>query len=156
MSLVVPTTVRGVTVTANPAGLAAGNYYGTVTISEPGRPSIAVPVTLAVWSNPPPLTITQGSFTFVQTVGKPVPPYQTAEVDSGGVPLPLTFLNGTSWLNVVDHYEVPTPAPIQVGIVNGPGSPGEIRWLVHCSSAGQLHLRSCDLSGRAMAQSLLQ
>jgi uncharacterized protein (TIGR03437 family) len=78
-----------------------------------------------VWSNPPPLTITQGSFTFVQTVGKPVPPYQTAEVDSGGVPLPLTFLNGTSWLNVVDHYEAPTPAPIQVGIVNGPGSPGE-------------------------------
>jgi trimeric autotransporter adhesin len=84
-----------------------------------------VPVTFGVWSKPPPLTITPSSFTFIQTVGGSAPPYQTAEVDSGGVPVPLTILNATNWLNVVDHYEAPAPTPIQVGAVTPLQLPGE-------------------------------
>jgi len=114
-----------VDVTVNPAGLGAGVYNGTVTIGVAGLASKAVPVTLGVWSRAPPLKITAGSFTFVQTVGEPGPAYQTAEVDSGGIPVPLTILLGATWLNVVDHYSAPTPTPILVGVANGPGSPGE-------------------------------
>ena len=114
-----------VDVTVDPAGLGDGVYHGTATIGEAGLASKAVPVTLGVWSTAPPLTITNGSFTFVQTVGGPAPAYQTAEVDSGGVPVPLTILIGASWLNVVDHYSAPTPTPILVGVANPPRSPGQ-------------------------------
>jgi uncharacterized protein (TIGR03437 family) len=120
-----PNANQAVTVTVDPAGLADGVYHGTVTIGEEGLASIAVPVTLGVWSSPPPLTITQSAFTFVQTVGQAVPVYQMAEVDSGGVPLPLTILKGANWLNVV--YGTLTPAAIRVGVLNPfpPFSPGE-------------------------------
>src|ERR1019366_3708479 len=60
-------------VTVNPAGLRDGVYKGTVTVGEPGLASIAVPVTLGVWTTAPPLTIAPGSFTFVQTFGQPEP-----------------------------------------------------------------------------------
>jgi uncharacterized protein (TIGR03437 family) len=79
----------------------------------------------AVWSTAPPLTITKTSFTFVQTEGEPAPPYQTAEVDSGGVPVPLQIAVGGQWLNVVDHFAAPTPAQILVGVANPPSTPGE-------------------------------
>jgi uncharacterized protein (TIGR03437 family) len=129
MSVEAPTTGTSanqtVVVTVNPAGLAAGVYKGTVTIGEAGLASIAVPVTLGVWSSAPPLTITTGSFTFVQTVGEPRPANQTAEVDSGGVPVPLTILIGASWLFVLDRYNAPTPAPIEVVVTNAPGLPGK-------------------------------
>ena len=123
--------------TVNPAGLAAGVYNGTVTIGEPGLASIAVPVTLGVWSSAPPLTVTPGSFTFVETVGAFAPAYQTAEADSGGVPVPLTILIGAPWLNVVDHYSAPTPAPLLVGVVNTPGLPGEYAGSFTIQSPGQ-------------------
>jgi uncharacterized protein (TIGR03437 family) len=128
MSAVARTTGMGanqmVTVTVDPAGLGDGVYRGTVTVGEAGLASKAVPVTLGVWSTGPPLTITPGSFTFVQTVGEPWPAPQTAVVDSGGMPVPLTILQGADWLFVVDRNMAPTPTPIQVA-VSGPGSPGQ-------------------------------
>ena len=104
-----------VTVTVNPAGLAPGVYNGTVTVGEAGIAPIAVPVVLSVWSTAPALTITQGNFTFLQQVGEPGPPYQTTEIDSGGVPVPLTFAIGGSWLNLINRFTL-TPAPLQVGV----------------------------------------
>lgn len=129
ISVVSPTSGEGanqsVLVTANPSGLTAGVYKGTVTISEPGIAPISVPVTFGVWSTPPQLTTTTSSYLFVQTVGEAAVPYQSAEVDSGGVPVNLTFDIGASWLNVVDHYNAPTPAPILVGVINAPQAPGQ-------------------------------
>jgi uncharacterized protein (TIGR03437 family) len=127
-----------VDVTANPAGLAAGVYKGNVTVSQPGLSSIAVPVTLSVWSTPPKLAITQGSFTIVQQQGGPAPPFQPAEIDSGGVSTPISIALGANWLglNVYGElYSVPsyndtvnalTPVPIQVGADYAtPTSPGQ-------------------------------
>jgi uncharacterized protein (TIGR03437 family) len=123
-----------VIVSVDPAGLVGGVYHGTVTVGEPGMSPKAVPVTLGVWSSPPSLTITTGSFTFVQTVGEILPANQTAEVDSGGVPVPLTTSSGASWLQVLP-YGAPTPAPILVG-VNGLGSPGEYKGAFTIQSPG--------------------
>lgn len=129
MSLAVPTTGVGagqtVQVTAEPAGLAAGVYSGTVSVSEPGIASKAVPVTLGVWSAAPPLTISRNSFTFIQTAGGPEPAYQTAHVDSGGVPVPIQILQGPQWLWVVDYYEAPSPTDINVAVLANPMAPGE-------------------------------
>jgi uncharacterized protein (TIGR03437 family) len=125
-----------VAVTVNPAGLAAGVYHGTVTVGEPGVASKAVPVTLGVWSTPPPLTVAPGSFTFVQTVGESAPAYQYAQVDSGGVPVPLTFLVGASWLFLTNHFNAPTPSPVLVS-VNTPASPGEYPGSFTVQSPGQ-------------------
>ena len=77
---------QSVAVTVNPGGLAAGVYTGTVTIGEAGLAPMSVPVTLGVWSTPPGITISQGSFMFVQTAGEPQAAQQTAEVDSGACP----------------------------------------------------------------------
>jgi uncharacterized protein (TIGR03437 family) len=112
-----------VLVTVNPAGLAPGVYTGNVTIGEPGLAPITTPVTFGVWSTPPQLTITKSSFTIVQTAGEAAGPFQSAEVDSGGVPVYLTFAQGASWLNV--GTILPTPAPISVAIYNPPISPGQ-------------------------------
>lgn len=126
MSAVAPAMGAGanqtVFVTVSPTGLAAGVYHGSVTIGEPGLAPIAVPVTLGVWRTAPPLTISTGSFIFVQTVGEPAPAYQTAVVDSGGMPVPFTILTGAKWLNVV--YPTPTPASIRVGVASPPALPG--------------------------------
>jgi uncharacterized protein (TIGR03437 family) len=115
-----------VTVNVNPAGLSPGNYSGTATVSEPGIPSLAVPVTLDVWATAPPLTISTASFTFVQTVGEPLPPVQTAQVNSGGVSLPLTVSSSTNWLSAVVPNSALTPTQITVGIGGQePGMPGQ-------------------------------
>jgi len=115
-----------VNVTVNPAGLAQGVYTGNVTIAEPGLASIVVPVTLGVYGTAPPHpTITKGSFTFVQQVGEPTPPYQSAEIDSAGLPIPLGFATGGNWLHLVNNFTI-TPAPIQVGaLAIPPFAPGE-------------------------------
>jgi uncharacterized protein (TIGR03437 family) len=117
-----------VSVTVNPAGLAPGVYAGSVTIAERGIAPISVPVTLGVWSTPPPITSTQSSLTFVEQVGEGAAglPYQTVEIDSGGVPVPLTFSLGAPWLNVIDRFTL-TPAPVQVGVIQlqTPMAPGQ-------------------------------
>jgi uncharacterized protein (TIGR03437 family) len=125
-----------VSVTVNPAGLAAGAYTGTVTIGEQGIAPIAVPVSLGVWSTPPQLTMTQGSFTIVQQVGEPPPPNQTTEIDSGGLPVPLTFAVGGSWLNLVNRFTI-TPAPLLLGsTANSSMLPGQYNGSFTVSSPG--------------------
>jgi uncharacterized protein (TIGR03437 family) len=126
-----------VQVTANPVGLAPGVYKGNVTVSQPGLNSIAVPVTFSVWSMPPKLTITQGSFTIVQQQGGPMPPLQPAEIDSGGISTPISIGLGANWLGLSVYRELYsgsfnnkvsalTPVPIQVGAYyTTPTSPGQ-------------------------------
>ena len=114
---------QNVSVTVNPSGLTPGAYNGTVTIGEPGLAPIAVPVTVGVWSTPPALTITPGSFTFVQQAAENTAPPQSAEIDSGGIPVPLTFMSGATWLSVTTRFNL-TPAPVQIATFSG-GPPGE-------------------------------
>jgi|SRR5579871_1552854 len=127
---------QNVSVTVDPSGLTPGVYNGTVTIGEAGLNPIAVPVTLGVWSTPPAITITKDSFTFVQQTAEVGPLYQTTEIDSGGVPMPLTLALGGSWLNIVNRFPL-TPATLLVGTqAPVPASPGEYDGSFTVSSPG--------------------
>jgi uncharacterized protein (TIGR03437 family) len=133
-----------VVVTASPVGLAPGVYKGNVTVSQAGLSSIAVPVTFSVWSTPPKLTITQGSFTIVQQQGGPAPPLQPAEIDSGGISTPISIALGATWLGLNYYQGVPlvsinalTPIPIQVGASYvTPTSPGQYNGSFTVTSPG--------------------
>jgi uncharacterized protein (TIGR03437 family) len=61
----------------------------------------------------------------VQTLGEPAPPFQTAEVDSGGMPVTLSIALGAPWVGAGAYYNGPTPTKIVVGLVNPPQTPGE-------------------------------
>jgi uncharacterized protein (TIGR03437 family) len=78
-------------IAANPAGLKAGTYTGTVTLTSPDSPLPArLPVTLVVWDTEPVLTVTPTRVTLMLPLdGRPTttPPSQMVQVTSGGVPL---------------------------------------------------------------------
>jgi uncharacterized protein (TIGR03437 family) len=141
----VPDPDGNVDLTANPSGLPAGVYKGNVTITQPGLSAIAVPVTLGVWSTPPKLTITQGSFTIVQQESGPAPALQPAEIDSGGVPVPIFVNFGASWLSLNGSSEsltntsmigpLLTPVSLQVGAL-GPNLPGQYNGSFTVTSPG--------------------
>ena len=89
-------------VTMNPAGLAAGAYTGTITVSSTGPdvPSQTVPVTMVVASSS--VTASPANLTFAQLAGGSPPANQTVQV--AGVPsgttigAVATMLNGSGWL----------------------------------------------------------
>ncbi len=114
-----------VAVAVDTANLPPGLYHGTVTLAEPGIPSIDVPVVLALWSVPPPLTISVHSFTFVYRLGELPPDAQPAIVDSGGVPVSISIAVGGEWLFANNQNDNPTPTQIYVGVGNPPRIPGE-------------------------------
>ena len=83
----------GAVITANPAGLKAGTYNGTVTLTSPASPFPArFPVSLVVWDQEPVLTVTPSSVTYTtslyENLNTPSPP--VVHVDSGGIPLNFT------------------------------------------------------------------
>ena len=105
-----------INITANPAGLAPGTYTGAITINAAGTGSVQVPVSLAVWSTAPALTVTPASLVITVPVGGNPITQQTLTVQSGGVPVPFS-LNATStanWLFAVDPNAAPTPAAVTV------------------------------------------
>jgi hypothetical protein len=140
MTAAAPTSAT-VTATVNPAGLAAGVYHGTVTIGEPGLASIGVPVVLGVWSTAPPPTISPGAFTFIQTMGEPVPLYQNAIVDPGSIPVPLTYSTGPS----------PSPKTRKGRRVVSPG--GGLCWYSHRSWHGGAHQGGDSPNGKGWLES---
>jgi uncharacterized protein (TIGR03437 family) len=118
-------------ISVNPAGLASGNYEGTVIINSAGAGTAQIHVALSVWTTPPPLTVTPSSLTFTAQLGGILGIEQTLSVQSAGVALPLTIsataASGTTpnWLDAVDPNAAPTPANINV-IVGEPSTlPGE-------------------------------
>jgi hypothetical protein len=89
------------TVSVNTAGLAAGTYNGTVTITANGSTGSpkTVPVTLNVTPAPPTLTVTPGSLTFAYQIGSTPPMAQTLSV-SGVASTYTAAASGGAWLSV--------------------------------------------------------
>ncbi len=92
-----------ITVSANTAGLTAGKYVGTVTVSEPGN-GVSVPVQVNLTVTPITLTVNQQSLTFAYTQGGTLPTSPTVNIISSGAPVPVTIaastVSGGDWLFV--------------------------------------------------------
>jgi uncharacterized protein (TIGR03437 family) len=76
-------TINLVSVTVNPAGLAAGTYVGTVVISALGKP-FPVSITVTVSGAPEALVLSQTSLRFQVAVGAGAPPSQFIQVLNQG------------------------------------------------------------------------
>jgi uncharacterized protein (TIGR03437 family) len=100
-------TVPGsITISANPAGLATGDYAGTITVTSTGAANspLIIPVVFGVTSTTAPgLTATPASLTFTQTPGGAAPPAQTLQLNaptSTSFTATATTAGGGSWLSV--------------------------------------------------------
>jgi uncharacterized protein (TIGR03437 family) len=109
------------TVSVNPAGLAAGTYTGSIMVSSTQAPgsSPTVGVTFTV-SSAPNLVPSSNSFTFAYQTGGTAPTAQPLTVGSGGAALTFTAAASTSsggqWLAVTSPTG-PTPQALSVSTV---------------------------------------
>jgi uncharacterized protein (TIGR03437 family) len=99
-------------IAANPAGLKAGTYTGTVTLTSPDLPLPALlPVTLVVWDTEPVLTVAPTRVTFMLPLdgrATTTPQSQMIQVASGGVP--LNFVTNAAPTLFTTPAAVPVPA----------------------------------------------
>ena len=128
-------TPGNVSVSVNPASLAAGTYNGSVSVSSSGAANspLTVPVTLTVAAAPPPpppptvnLTATPASLAFSYTVGGASPGGKTISVGSSGSALTYTVASSGSWLTATGGGSTPgnvnvsvNPANMAAGTYNG-------------------------------------
>jgi Viral BACON domain len=112
-------TPGNLSISVNPAGLAAGTYSGAVAITAAGASNSPqkVAVTLAVTGTPPAnpsLNITPGNLTFTYASGTSTSGTQSLSVASNGTALNITAAaSGGAWLTVTPTAG-PTPATIKV------------------------------------------
>jgi len=112
-------TPGSLSVSVNPAGLAAGTYTGTVTVTATGASNSPqkIAVTLAVTGTPPSgpsLNITPGNLSFTYASGTTTSGTQTLSVASSGSGLNITAAaSGGSWLTVTPSSGS-TPATLKV------------------------------------------
>jgi uncharacterized protein (TIGR03437 family) len=108
-------------ITANPTGLKAGTYSGTVTLTSPVSTVPArLPVTLVVWDQQPMLTVAPPRVTFtfpLESDANPLdffatPPSQVVQVSSGGVPLSFTVNTATGMYVPAGPYTTPASIPV--------------------------------------------
>ncbi|MDQ6708049.1 MAG: hypothetical protein M3Z85_19000, partial [Acidobacteriota bacterium] len=106
-------------VSANPAGLAAGTYTGTISVSSPslGSAPLSIPLSLVV-SAPPTLTISQNNVQFYYQTGQANPAQTVINLASSSTPLGYsvtsTTASGGGWL-VVGQTGGITPSSLTIG-----------------------------------------
>jgi uncharacterized protein (TIGR03437 family) len=114
------TTPAALSVSINPAGLAAGNYTGSITLSSLAAPNVTIAVNLTIL---PPLmfTLSPASLSFQATSAFPQPPSQTVSVFSN-VPAALfataTAASGNTWLTVAQSA-AQTPVALTISVQAG-------------------------------------
>jgi uncharacterized protein (TIGR03437 family) len=102
-------------VSVNPAGLAPGNYNGSITVTPAGGVAQTVAVTLTV-SAPVSLAATPNPLAFAYTAGNPAPAAQTVAITSTGQAVTFTATASSSgWLSVTQSG-ASTPATLSVAV----------------------------------------
>jgi uncharacterized protein (TIGR03437 family) len=114
------TTPQNLTVTVNPAGLAAGTFSGSITLTSPATPTVTVAVTLTIQ---PPLmfTLSPAALNFQATSAVPQPPSQTVSVFSNfpaTVFATATTTSGNPWLTVTQSA-TQTPLSLTITVAGG-------------------------------------
>ena len=112
------TTPGQVTAVMNAAGLAAGSYVGTITITPVGGNPQIVTITLDVLAQAV-IVATPAPLPFTYQIGSPAPASQALSLGSTGPPLNLTIAAGTqsggSWL-AVQPVTATTPTSVSVSV----------------------------------------
>ncbi len=138
-------TVQGVTpgqITAiiNGAGLAAGSYLGSITVTPAGGNPQTVTVTLEVLPGAV-IVATPAPLSFTYQLGSPSPPGQTLSLGTTGSPLSLTLAvatqSGGTWLGVLP---LTTIAPSNVSVSVNPAG------LTPATYQGMLNITASDPS----------
>jgi uncharacterized protein (TIGR03437 family) len=112
----------GMQVNADPTGLAAGSYSGTVLLTSPGYASATLNVTLTV-TTAAVLTSHPTSLNFAFQQGGSLPLAQSVAISSGSaVPFSASVGPGTPWLTVTGGGT--TPASISVSVNPAGLNPG--------------------------------
>jgi uncharacterized protein (TIGR03437 family) len=115
---VTPATGTGpgtLTATANPAGLAPGNYSGTITVTPSTGTAQTVAVSLTVTPSTQGLTATPASLTFSYIGGNPNPAPQTVAISTAGPAVSFMTASNPSWLTVTPA-NASTPANLTVSV----------------------------------------
>ena len=105
-------TPRTLTVTANPSGLAAGTYSGTITIRV-GTNNHRVPVTLTISAVTRTLSVSPTSLSFTATVGGASPASKSLSITASPNASFTATVSGASWLSVSPSSGA-TPATLTV------------------------------------------
>jgi uncharacterized protein (TIGR03437 family) len=117
----IPSGQLAAVITANPAGLKADTYSGTVTVTSPASTLPAtLPVTLVVWDKEPVLAVIPPRVTFtipVESYATPLesyatPPSQVVQVSSGGVPRSFTVNTAPGGFVPPGPYTTPASFPV--------------------------------------------
>ena len=129
------TTPGSVLVTANPAGLPAGTYGGTINVNTFGvSNSAAVAVTLTITA-PPQITIAPSQLFFAIPVGGTAPAPLTLTVTSNDGPLAFTAAAGSIWLGVTPTSGT-APATLAVSVIPAGLSIGTYNGTIDITQAG--------------------
>jgi uncharacterized protein (TIGR03437 family) len=118
-------TPASMSVSANPAGLAAGTYTGSLRINASGASNspLSVGVTLVVGAAPT-ITAEPGSLSFQEVQGGTAPAQQSITLSSSGVPIDFTVAGANTWVTL-DRTSGTTPATVKIGVnITGMG-PGD-------------------------------
>ena len=109
-------TPANLTVTADPAGLAAGTYTGTITVTSPaGARTVAVTLNVAP---PPPaglLRLMPSTLAFLHTAGGATPAAAAVRIDSGATPVSFAVSASVNWIRATASRPL-TPATLTVEI----------------------------------------
>jgi len=110
-------TVSSLTITANPTGLAAGSYSGTVTLTVEQGVTLQIPVTFSITAPTPTLTVPATPLTFNYTLGGAVPLAQAVPI-SGTSGLNFTTasstISGGAWLSSTPSGTVPSSISVSL------------------------------------------
>jgi pimeloyl-ACP methyl ester carboxylesterase len=107
-------TATSLTVTANPTGLSAGIYSGSVTLTYGQGITGSVPVTLTITAIPT-LSVGPSSLSFSGYIAGVNPPSQTLAVTSSPTSVSLTATSNLSWLSVSPGSSA-TPSSLTVSV----------------------------------------
>jgi hypothetical protein len=131
------TTPGTVSVAANPTGLAAGTYNGTVTITSTGATGSPQTVSVSlVVSATPVLTATPTTLSFNYQIGAATPAAQPISISSSGAALSFTTTaSGGTWLSATPASGT-TPGTVSVAVNPTGLAAGTYNGTVTITSAG--------------------
>ncbi len=127
-----------VLVNFSPQGLAAGTYYGTVSITPTGGNVLGIPVTLTVQAAST-VTASPLQLSFSYQAGAAAPASQPLQVTGNASSLPFTVTTSTSsggnWLSAAVSSGV-TPAAVAISVSPGTLSVGSYQGTITISGSG--------------------